>query len=140
MAEEFFRLGLIAHLSRSKGLRAAARAQPELLEGTLRLDLVAGSHRSFLATMLQILDDEPLLVLHVEQKKGFGVRISGIADNFQLHTLLAGAIIGRPEKGWVEGKAPSRRAVAECRDAKIDQRGGDYEPLRSASQADEGAM
>jgi hypothetical protein len=125
MSEEFFRLGLIAHLSRSKSLRAAARSQPKLLEETLKCDDVAGLHCSFLATMLQVLDNESLLVLHVDQKKGYDVRISGISDNFQLHVLLAGTIIGPPAQGWVEGEAPSRRAVAECRDARIDEHGGD---------------
>jgi hypothetical protein len=125
MSEEFFRLGLIAHHSRSKRLRQAARSRPEYLEKTLRLDEAACSYRSFLATMLQVLDNELLLVLHVELKKGFDVRISGISDNFQLHTLLEGAIIGPPAQGWVEGVAPSARAVAECRDASVDQRGGD---------------
>jgi hypothetical protein len=125
MAEEFFRLGLIAHLSRSKGLRSAARARPELLEQTLRADEAASSHRTFLAVLLQVLDDEPLLVVHVEERKGFDIRISGIADNFQLHTLLAGAIIGSPAKGMVTGEAPSKRAVAECRDAAVGRGGGD---------------
>src|SRR5262249_43541878 len=83
MADEFFRLSLIAHLSRSKALRQAARSQPELLEGTEKVDDLGGFHRSFLATMLNVLDDESLLVLHVEQQKGFDVTISGIADNFQ---------------------------------------------------------
>jgi hypothetical protein len=125
MAEEFFRLGLIAHLSRSKGMRRAARARSELLEQTLKADEAAGSHRSFLAIMLQVLDDEPLLVVHVEQRKGFDIRIAGIADNFQLHTLLAGAIIGSPAKGMVTGEAPSKRAVAECRDSAVGPSGGD---------------
>jgi hypothetical protein len=125
MSDHFFRLGLIAHLSRSKSLRAAARSRPELLEGTLVCDQVAGSHRSFLATILQVLDNEPLVVLHVAQKKGFDVRVSGISDNFQLHTLLAGAIIGSPDAGWVDGEAPSPRAVAECRDARTSEDGGD---------------
>jgi hypothetical protein len=75
--------------------------------------------------MLQVLDDEALLVLHVEQRKGFEIRISGIADNFQLHILLAGAIIGLPAKGLVAGQAPSQRAVAECRDAHTEKRGGE---------------
>jgi hypothetical protein len=126
MAEEIFRLGLIAHLSRSKALRDAARARSELLEKTLQADAAAAAHRSFLAIMLQVLDEEPLLVVHVEQRKGFDVRIAGIADNFQLHTLLAGAIIGSPAQGWVTGEAPSQRAVAECRDAPVGQGGGDY--------------
>jgi hypothetical protein len=125
MAESFFRLGLIAHLSRSKGLRRASRARPEFLEHTLKADEAASAHRSFLAIMLQVLDDELLLVLHVEQRKGFDIRIAGIADNFQLHTLLAGAIIGSPARGMVTGKAPSKRAVAECRDSAVGPDGGD---------------
>jgi hypothetical protein len=124
MSQEFFRLGLIAHLSRSKALRRAARSRPELLEETLRCDEVAGSYRSFLATMLRVLDDESLLVLHVAQRKGFDVRISGISDNFQLHTLLAGAVVGSPAEGFVSGEAPSLQAVTECRDATCDEQGG----------------
>jgi hypothetical protein len=125
MAEEFFRLGLIAHLSRSKSLRGAAREQSQLLEQTLKADEAASTHRSFLGIMLQVLDDEPLLVVHVQQRKGFDSRIAGIADNFQLHTLLAGAIIGSPAKGMVTGEAPSKRAVAECRDSAVGRGGGD---------------
>lgn len=125
MSEEFFRLGLIAHLSRSKGLRSAARSRPELLKQTLQIDDVGCCHRSFLATMLQVLDDETLLVLHVEQRKGFEVRIGGIADNFQLHTLLGGALIGAPARGWIAGEAPSKLAVDECRDAPLHRGGGD---------------
>jgi hypothetical protein len=75
--------------------------------------------------VLNVLDSESLLVLHVGQKKGFDIRISGIADNFQLHTLLAGALIGPPSKGWVEGEAPSPRAVAQCRDAELNKSGGE---------------
>ena len=48
----------------------------------------------FLTRMLQVLDDEELLVLSPEPRVGFRVRIRGIGDNFQLHTLLAGSIIG----------------------------------------------
>ncbi len=43
----------------------------------------------------------------------FSLRVCGIGDNFQLHTLLADALIGR---GLVEGEAPSAEAVACCRD------------------------
>ncbi len=34
--------------------------------------------------MMQVLDDEPILVLHPGKGKGYRVRISGLADNFQL--------------------------------------------------------
>lgn len=124
MAEEFYRLGLIAHLSGSKPLRQAARSQPEFLAQTLKADEVSGTHRSFLAMLLQVLDDEPLVVLHVEERKGFNIRIGGIADNFQFHTLLAGAIIGPAAQGLVTGEAPSKKAVAQCRDAAVGAGGG----------------
>jgi hypothetical protein len=113
MAEEFFRLALIAHVSRSKALRAAARARPELLQLTQVADAAAGFPPSFLVTMLRVLDDEPLTVLHPEQRKGYDVRIAGLADNFQLHTLLAGT-----------GEKPSKQAVAECRAAAPGPEGG----------------
>ncbi len=45
--------------------------------------------------LLQVLDDESLLVLHRETEQGFRLRISGIGDNFQLHTLLAAHLIGQ---------------------------------------------
>jgi hypothetical protein len=125
MAAEFFRLGLIAHLSRSKALRGKARLRREFLEQTLKADEAAASQPSFLATMLRVLDDEILLALHVEQRKGFEIRIAGLADNFQLHTLLAGTIIGPPVEGWVSGQAPSERAVAECRETPVGNGGGE---------------
>jgi arginine/lysine/ornithine decarboxylase len=40
--------------------------------------------------------------------------MSGLADNFQLHTLLADALVGG---GHIEGRAPSAEEVAVCRDA-----------------------
>src|SRR5207244_8017644 len=58
---------------------------------------------AFLAKMLQVLDDEELVVLSPEPKMGFRVRIGGIGDNFQLHTLLAGAIVGPAEEGLYPG-------------------------------------
>jgi hypothetical protein len=124
MSEEVFRLGLIAHLSRSKALRAAARARPELLAQTQAADAAAGLPYSFLTTMLRVLDDELLTVIHVGQRKGFDVRIAGLADNFQLHVLLAGALIGKPSDGWLDGERPSPRAVAECRDRPVGKAGG----------------
>lgn len=126
MAENFFRLGLIAHLSRSKPLRSAARAQSKFLEHTRRADQAAGCEQSFLSTMLQVLDDEPLLVMHVEQRKGYAMRMSGIADNFQLQTLLGGALIDPAVGGKLPGKAPTALAVAQCRDVEAGESGGEH--------------
>ncbi|WP_244942203.1 hypothetical protein [Streptomyces coelicoflavus] len=61
-----------------------------------------------LAYALAILDDEPLVVLHRPTGTGFEVRIGGIGDNFQLHTLLAHVLVGG---GHVPGTAPSAESV-----------------------------
>ena len=82
--------------------------------------------QSFLGAMLQVLDDEPLLVLHVQQRKGFEIRISGIVDNFQLHTLLAGTLIDPAAEGMLTGAAPGALAVAQCRDAEVGDSGGEH--------------
>jgi hypothetical protein len=124
MAEQFYRLGLIAHLSRSKPLRSSARARIEMLEAVTRLDKVSFAYRSFLATMLHVLDDESLVVIHVGQRKGYLVRISGLADNFQLHTLLGGTLIGKPVDGWLIGSAPAAAAVDEFKDRMPGPEGG----------------
>jgi hypothetical protein len=111
MADRFFTLGVIAHLSRSKELRAAARARPELLERSRANDGYFGG-QTHLTCMLRVLDNEPLLVLHPAEGKGYALRISGVADNFQLHTLLAGELIG---DGRLSGEPPSASVVALAR-------------------------
>ena len=69
--------------------------------------------------MLRVLDDEPLLVLHPGTRRGYRVRCGGIADNFQLHTLLAGALIGAPDQGWLPGERPDPRVLAAARDQPV---------------------
>jgi hypothetical protein len=114
-------LGAIAMLSRSPRARQQARGMEELLD---RAGYLAGRHDqvSFLYMMLQVLDNEELLVLHPESKRGYRVRISGIADNFQLHLLLADVLIGDPARGLLPGKRPDPRTVAAARDKPVDPR------------------
>ena len=45
-----------------------------------------------LAGLLDVLDDEPLIVVHRDQRRAFRLSISGVGDNFQLHTLIADAL------------------------------------------------
>ncbi|MFI0895209.1 hypothetical protein [Streptomyces sp. NPDC020983] len=61
-----------------------------------------------LAYALAVLDDEPVIVLHRPTGTGFEIRIGGIGDNFQLHTLLAHVLIGG---GHVPGTPPSPESV-----------------------------
>jgi hypothetical protein len=68
-----------------------------------------------------VLDDEPIVVLHPGQGKGYRVRISGLADNFQLHTLLADALIGRFPGRWLRGRRPSRAEVVAARDGAVHE-------------------
>jgi hypothetical protein len=75
--------------------------------------------------LLLVLDDETLVVLHRPTGLGYRVTISGIGDNFQLHTLLAAALIGRKSRGMIGGKAPSPAEVAAASDGPdLAPRGG----------------
>lgn len=105
-SEHVFGLGVIAHLSASKRLRAVARSRPELIAAAKTADKAARSSPSFLLTMLRVLDDEPLLVLDPETGRGFRVTMSGVADNFQLHGLLMTTLVGDPGDGWLPGPRP----------------------------------
>lgn len=104
-------LALIALLSRSPEGRALARADAALVEQArlLASERRAPPHAEFLAGMLQVLDGERLLVLHPGAGRGFEVAITGVADNFQLHTLLGAALVPR----GLPGQAPAA-AVAAC--------------------------
>ena len=60
----------------------------------------------WLLGLLLVLDEEPLLVLHRPSGRAYEVTISGVGDNFQLHTLLAAALIGDPAIGLIPGTRP----------------------------------
>jgi hypothetical protein len=111
-------LGVIAMLSRSVDGRRQARENQELLEG---LAAVGEAHPriGWLNMLLSVLDGEELLVLHPGEKRGYRVRIRGLADNFQLHTLLADALIGKPSQGWLSGRRPDPLVVAAARDRPV---------------------
>ncbi|WP_328900020.1 hypothetical protein [Streptomyces sp. NBC_00441] len=76
-----------------------------------------------LSYALAVLDDEPVIVLHRPTGTGFEIRIAGIGDNFQLHTLLAHVLVGG---GHVPGTAPSPESVRLATS---------LEPARDASDA-----
>ncbi|MEV6115900.1 hypothetical protein AB0L59_26175 [Streptomyces sp. NPDC052109] len=71
-----------------------------------------------LAYALAVLNDEPLVVLHRPTGTGFEIRISGIGDNFQLHTLLAHVLVGG---GQVPGTPPSAESVRLATDPEPAQ-------------------
>jgi hypothetical protein len=109
-------MGAIAMLSRSPAGRKMARREFAELHA-LADDLAAHHERAFfLAQLLNVLDDERLIVLHPEQRKGYRVVINGVATNFELFVLLADALIGDPSQGWLEGEKPHPLVAAVCRD------------------------
>jgi hypothetical protein len=107
--------GVNAILARSVDARTRARSLTEIRR--LTADLADDYEQAgYLAELLDVLDDEMLLVMHPELMLGYWVRIRGVADNFQLHTLLADVLIGDPFEGWIPGVRPDPRVAAAARD------------------------
>jgi hypothetical protein len=130
MGENDVTLAVIAHLARSRQLRAAARGTPDLLRKSLDHDRAYHGGHSFLTKMLLVLDDEPLLVLDTDQNKGYRAAFSAIPDNFQLHTVLMGRLFGDPREGWIEATgfdmASIRHAMTHVCDDKAPTLSGAF--------------
>ncbi|MFE4604975.1 hypothetical protein ACFRKE_29410 [Kitasatospora indigofera] len=106
-------MAAVAVLSHAAVRRAAAAAGTTA--GLLALaDRYAGAHHELkcLTYAAATLDEEPLLVLDRPSGTGYLMRMSGVVDNFQLHTLLAHVLIGGRH---LAGEAPERAAVEVCR-------------------------
>jgi hypothetical protein len=76
----------------------------------------------WLSRLLAVLDNEPFLVLHPGLGIGFRLNVSGVADNFQLHTLLADLLIedpfAAPSSGLkLPGQKPSAAVAAVAKGA-----------------------
>jgi len=109
-------LPLVAMMSRSKDARSQVRKRDRLrnlVHGMSDVHDGAG----WLEKLFAVLDDEEILVLYPSEQRGYRIEISGIADNFQLHILLADALIGNSDAGWLAGESPDPRVVAAMRDA-----------------------
>ncbi|GHD25195.1 hypothetical protein GCM10007147_22180 [Nocardiopsis kunsanensis] len=104
------------------GVRAALRADAGALEGLTQIvhALSTRLHEFVeLGELLRMAEVEYLLVLDRVSWRGFRVRIDGVGDNFQLHTLLADALIGK-EGRRLGGNRPDPRWTAACMDAAAD--------------------
>ncbi|MFC0545598.1 hypothetical protein [Kutzneria chonburiensis] len=97
-------------------VRRAVTNRAELLALIDQLEPDYGSLACVQRALL-LLDDEPLLVLDRASGRAFRMRMSGIADNFQLQTMMAGVLIGG---GHLPGEAPSPEALALCTADHID--------------------
>ncbi|MHA6763880.1 hypothetical protein [Streptacidiphilus sp. PAMC 29251] len=97
-----------------QAVRQACRERDGLLAAAERLG--GAEQLRCLVYSLLVLDEEPLIALHRPSRTGFGLRMSGIGDNFQLHTLLGGVLIGGRH---LPGEAPTAQAVALCLDSNV---------------------
>lgn len=101
-------------LMRSAEARSAARNDAVFMEALQSCSMQGPvEHLRYLA---RVLENEELVVLEPALQRGYRIRINGIGDNFQLHTLLADALIGDPDKGWLPGERPDPRVVAAAKD------------------------
>jgi hypothetical protein len=89
-----------------------------------------------LSVLLGVLDDEPFLVLHPASLRGFRLRVSGVADNFQLHTLLADTLVKSPLSsliGRLKGSGPGLPGKRPPPEAAAVARGDGPQELGQAS-------
>lgn len=115
---EWLSTATLAILSRSKALRQQVQADTPLVQAMARFAEL-GMELPCFHEMLSLLDDEQLIVLHPALARGYVIRIAGIGNNFQLHTLLADALIGDAGQGWLPGERPSPQVAALAKDAPI---------------------
>mgnify|MGYP006976762391 FL=1 len=117
------RYGLSAKTMLSSAqVRAAVRADAEMHSDLLAIAAQLSAHLAEfgeVTALLRMDEVSSALVLDRSSRRGFRVRFEGIADNFQLHTLLADALIGEEGRG-LEGRRPDPRWVAAFRDADPD--------------------
>lgn len=78
----------------------------------------------WLLGLLLVLDDEQVIVVHRESGRAYSVTISGIGDNFQLHTLLAATLIGDPTSGLIRGEPPQAAWIAAASAGEMAPPGG----------------
>ncbi|MBL8918984.1 MAG: hypothetical protein JNJ54_09015 [Myxococcaceae bacterium] len=104
----------MACLSRSVELRRTLPHKQRLLARCTRYSERYG----FLGKMLLTLDDEPLIVVHGATRRAWRFRLSGVADNFQLHTLIRAALAGSgPDR--IAGEPPSREVADSAAGGRI---------------------
>ncbi|MFJ3305138.1 hypothetical protein ACIPSA_18845 [Streptomyces sp. NPDC086549] len=108
---EMASVAMLNHAAVRTALDGALRDR--LLRAARTVEEASGHDFKCLTYALLVLDDEPLIVLHRPTGTGYAMRMGGIGDNFQLHTLLADVLAGG---GRIPGRAPSAQEAAVCRD------------------------
>ena len=108
-------LAAVACLTRSSALREEARYNQKLIIAAEPLHQLV-EPATFLNYAIRVVDHEPLLVIHPEQRRGFTFVIDDISTNLELYVLMLDQIAGDPKKGFVKVAKPNQRAVAVLKD------------------------
>jgi hypothetical protein len=76
--------------------------------------LIKSHSLDFIRMLINTLHDEDVIVLHPTTSQGFKLKINGISDNFQLHTLLADALAYNGEgPDWgIPAERPSSNIIS----------------------------
>ncbi|MFW5417967.1 hypothetical protein J0910_15250 [Nocardiopsis sp. CNT-189] len=107
-------------------VRAAVRGDAALSAELIAIaNQLSGTLPEFdeMRALLRMTGATSALVLDRATGRGFQVFFEGIGDNFQLHTLLADALVG-PEGQGLPGHRPDPRWTAAFRDADPDPQAG----------------
>ncbi len=104
------------------GVRSAVRADPGALDELSQIVQALSTRLNEfteVGELLRMSEVSRVLVLDRLSWRGFRVHFDGVSDNFQLHTLLADALIGK-EGYRLPGTRPDPRWVAASVDASVD--------------------
>lgn len=117
------RYGLAAKAMLSDStVRSAVRSDPSALDSLGQIVHALSTRLTEfgeVAELLRMAEVSRALVLDRASWRGFRVRFDGVSDNFQLHTLIADALIGK-EGQRLPGTRPDPRWVAASLDGQVD--------------------
>jgi hypothetical protein len=88
-----------------RGFRSAMQQREQVRDSAAML-MEHSERAHWLYGLSLVCDDEPLVVLDPTSSRGFRLTMSGVGDNYQLHTLLADRLMGPGRGGLLEGERP----------------------------------
>ena len=133
-ALDFCTRATLAVVLRSPQQRTIARGNTALMKALQ--ECPADSTLRCVRVALNLLENEQITVLHPELQRGYRIRIKNVGLNFELHTLLADALIGDPAQGWLPGQKPDPRVAAAAKDGPFpmpgDKKADQFPPAQGA--------
>ncbi len=116
----FFADPLCAIMERSKEIRKTVRADIDFAQDIWMLRGQGNDSPALATKLLVVPDDQPIVAVYPALGRGYLLRMAGISHNFQLHILLADALIGDAAEGLLPGPRPDPQQVAMMKDQPFD--------------------